>query len=225
MNLKLVSARWTGVHSQARKDVTYAVGQVTMAPDWDPTPVCGGGIHYAEGLSDYMPHPSDDEHLIEVEPVGEIVRVGWNKTKAQGIRVIREITRIPSIRNEPNGKIRVWISARIPPDKIHRILTRKQEPVLAVRAHIIGKILVGRIHKILSEKEEPNERIRKTISDHIPYKHIKKMPSPAEERSPRVRHTIARRIRRSKITKRMIQKESNYRIKEILRLRKNHKRI
>jgi len=167
MNLKLVSDTWTGVHWQARQDVTYAVGKVTMAPDWDPRPVCGGGIHYAEGPCDYMPEPASNGHLIEVEPVGETVRIDNGKSKAQGIRVIREITRVPTPEEEPDAGVRWWVARRIPTDRLDRLLTLEEEPDAKVRQRVAERIPTDRLDRLLTLEEEPDAWVRQWVAERI----------------------------------------------------------
>ena len=89
--LKIITADGRGVSPHARPDVTYSVGCVTMAPDWNPEPVCGGGIHYAEMPDDWLPELEAHHIVVEVEPVGETVRICDDKTKAEGVRVLRVI--------------------------------------------------------------------------------------------------------------------------------------
>jgi len=163
MKLKLVSADWTGVY----RDGTYAVGQVTMAPDWNPAPVCGGGIHYAEGPDDYMPEPGPGDHLIEVEPVGETVRVDRNKSKAQGIRVVREITRIPTPEEEPDAGVRRWVAEQIPSERLDRLLTPAEEPNAWVRWQVAYCIPAEKLDRLLTPAEEPDEGIRWQVAHRI----------------------------------------------------------
>ena len=113
--MKLVGPDWTGPTTHARKDVRYAVGEVTMAPDWDPKPECGGGIHYAEGLDDWMPELGAGYHLIEGEPVGPTVRVidyAGAKTKAEGWFTRREIVALLTPDQEPDAYVRRHVAQR-----------------------------------------------------------------------------------------------------------------
>ena len=113
--MKLVGPDWTGPTPHARKDVRYAVGEVTLAPDWDPAPRCGGGIHYAETPEDWMPELSEGGHLIYGEPVGERVRVvdsSGAKSKAQGWKTLGEITAPLHVQEEPDASVRALVASR-----------------------------------------------------------------------------------------------------------------
>ena len=92
MNIKIVTHDWRGPSSEARKDVVYAVGEITEAPDWDGgLPVCGGGIHFYAEDGDYLPDIPIDGRFIEIEPIGAVVRVDHNKSKCRAIKTLREI--------------------------------------------------------------------------------------------------------------------------------------
>jgi len=195
MNLKLVSDTWTGVHEKARKDVIYAVGQVTMAPDWDPRPVCGGGIHYAEKPNDYMPDPTPGSHLIEVEPVGKTVRIGGNKTKAQGIRVVREITHILTPEEEPNTDVRWCVAWRIPDDKLDRLLTPACEPSAGVRREVASRIPAEKLDHILTLEEEPDAEVRWQVTLRIPAERLDHRLTPEEEPDVSIRLQVSLRIK------------------------------
>jgi len=222
MKLKLVSKDWTGVSGEARQDVRYAVGQVTTAPDWNPYPVCGGGIHYAEHRDDWMPEPISCMHLIEVEPVGPTERIEDDKTKAQAVRVLREITAVPTPAEERSSIKREWIASRIPaellpsavptleqePDlrtrwciadripreRITAIPTPEQEPSEEVRWHIAGRILADRITAIPTPEQEPDSIVRYRIADRIPLDRLPAIPTPEQEPNNRVRKRIQDRL-------------------------------
>jgi len=194
MNLKLVSAEWTGVHEKARKDVIYAVGQVTMAPDWDPGPVCGGGIHYAEELSDYMPESTNSRRLIEVEPVGETVRIQHNKTKAQGIRVIREITRILTPEEEPDADVRWRVAYQIPTDRLDHLPTPDEEPNARVRQRVACRIPADRLDHLPTQVEEPDVEVRRWVASKIATSRVYSPCTPEEEPAADIRLCVTDRI-------------------------------
>ncbi|MFH1973053.1 MAG: hypothetical protein ABIK13_00380 [Patescibacteria group bacterium] len=195
MNLKLVSAEWTGVHKKARKDVTYAVGQTTMAPDWDLAPECGGGIHYAEEPDDYMPDRVPNARLIEVEPVGETVRIDNGKSKAQGVCVIREITRIPTPEEEPDAEVRQRVAKCIPTERLDRLLTPAEEPDEGVRWRVAKCIPAERLDRLLTSGEELDEGVRHRVASRIPADRLDHLLTPDEEPDAWVRRMVALRIK------------------------------
>ena len=171
MNLKVVSSVWTGTHEAARQDVRYAVGEITRAPDWDPRPVCGGGLHYAADPGDYLPNIPDGGHLLEVEPVGDSVRVmegGVPKSKCAALRVQREILSVPTPEEEPDWEVRMTIAERIPAERLERVPTPEEEPDEYVRRRIAYRIPADRLPaRVPTLDEEPNASVRRRIAERI----------------------------------------------------------
>ena len=102
MNLKSTRADgtdfWTG-------KLRFDVGAVVMAPDFDPSPDCGGGIHYSAGDDEILIADPVLVRVVEVEPVGETIAfagAGGRKSKAAGVRVVREVPLDdPEVRRRP----------------------------------------------------------------------------------------------------------------------------
>ena len=90
MYIKIIDTDWRDCHTHT---LTYRVGEVTMAPDWDPHPDCGHGIHYSASLCTALSNTAHNNagRLVEVEPVGDVVNL-VDKEKAQGVRVLRTLT-------------------------------------------------------------------------------------------------------------------------------------
>jgi len=194
MNLKVVSANWTGVHEDARQDVVYKVGEITEAPDWDPEPKCGGGLHYAANSLDYLPETPEGGHLLEVERVGEVVRVEGEKSKTNRLRVIREITAVPTPEEESSAAVRYWVAKRIPAERIDHIPTPDEEPNEDVRWWMAQHIPAERIDHLPTPDEEPDAKVRYRVASRIPAKHINHLLTPWEEPDEGVRRCVARRI-------------------------------
>jgi len=194
MNLKILTSDWRGPSPEARRDVVYAVGQVTMAPDWDPRPVCGGGIHYAEKPTDYMPVAPVGGHLVEVEPVGVTVPVGRDKRKSQGVRIVREIVAIPTPDEEPDAGVRRWVAERIPAERLTRLLTPDEEPDVGVRWRVAERIPAERLTRLLTPDEEPDVGVRWRVAWRIPAERLTRLLTPNEEPDADVRWRVAERM-------------------------------
>lgn len=61
------------------------VGQWTEAPDWDPEPVCGGGLHGQDGKHGGYPPPGP--RLVFCETKGMHIHIGY-KVKVRMARVL-----------------------------------------------------------------------------------------------------------------------------------------
>jgi len=71
--------------------IKHEVGTVITAPDWDPTPECGNGLHFGEagvGIENVRTAPGK---VFEVEPIGQVIEISPGKKKAEKLRIIREL--------------------------------------------------------------------------------------------------------------------------------------
>ena len=79
---------WTG-------RLKFELDKIVGVPDseWNPEPVCGGGIHFSESLITILGNTKHKGtgYLIEVEPIGEIIKID-NKSKSQSVKVKRFLT-------------------------------------------------------------------------------------------------------------------------------------
>lgn len=92
--------------------IEYEVGKTSWAPDFDPGPTCGNGLHYGEdidaGIFNGFPYLGDRNNIIyypsnvpfhqwtnflvlEVETRGKTVKICHDKYKAEGLFVSREL--------------------------------------------------------------------------------------------------------------------------------------
>jgi len=195
MNLKVVTSDWTGVHEDARQDVVCRIGEITECPDWNPEPKCGGGLHYAENSWDYLPETPEDGHLLEVEPVGEVVRIEGEKSKTNRLRVIREITAVPTPDEEPDKFVRCQIAKHIPAKYIDHVLTDFEETEIEVRWQVADRIPAERIEYLPTQDEEPDVGVRLRLAERIPLKCIDHLPTPNEEPDIDIRQTLEHRMR------------------------------
>jgi len=194
MKLKVVTSDWTGVHEDARQDVVYRIGEITEAPDWDPEPECGGGLYYAEGLWDYLPETPEGGHLLEIEPVGEVVRVENNQSKTNRLRVIREITAVPTPDEEPDAGMRRLVAGCIPAKRLDHLLTPDEEPDATVRWHVASRIPADRIDRLPTSDEEPDEYVHWCLAERIPVDRLDHLLTPNEEPDADIRLSVAARI-------------------------------
>jgi len=195
MNLKVVSANWTEPHLDARQDVVYRVGEVAECPDWDPEPECGGGLHYAATSLDYLPETPEGGHLLEVEPVGEVVRVENNQSKTNRLRVIREITAVPTPDEESSAAVRWYVAGCIPAKRLDHLLTPDEEPDASVRWYVAARIPIERIDHLHTPDEEPDATVRWKVAERIPAKRIDHLLTPEEEPDEDVRQVIEERLK------------------------------
>jgi len=195
MNLKVVSANWTGTHPDARQDVVYRVGEITEAPDWNPKPKCGGGLHYAETPFDYLPEAPEDGHLLEVEPVGEVVRIEGEKSKTNRLLPVREITAIPTPAEEPDVGMRQLVAGCIPANRLDHLLTPDEEPDAIVRWWVASRIPAERLDRLPTPEEELDAGIRLSVAKRIPVDRLDHIPTPAEEPDADVRRMVEKRLK------------------------------
>jgi hypothetical protein len=73
----------------------YEVGEVVRAPDWDPAPRCGGGLHLSPTTIDALSYsggwPNGVRFLRVRVPIGNIVPLGDDKCKVRMCEVLTEV--------------------------------------------------------------------------------------------------------------------------------------
>lgn len=71
--------------------IKYEVGKVITAPDWDPEPRCGGGLHFGEARVSICATLVAPGRSFKVEPIGQVVEISEGKKKAQSLRIVEEL--------------------------------------------------------------------------------------------------------------------------------------
>lgn len=71
--------------------IKYEVGKVITAPDWDPEPRCGGGLHFGEPGNSICFVSGTPGRAFKVEPIGKVVEIFGGKKKAQGLKIVKEL--------------------------------------------------------------------------------------------------------------------------------------
>ena len=83
---------WTTPYS-ARAGIAYAPGATVEAPDWEPTPSCGAGLHAVphtvDGLAYY---PEATRYVAVTAPLDSLVVIDDDKVKAPRLTVKGEVT-------------------------------------------------------------------------------------------------------------------------------------
>ena len=89
---KAVADDWTTPYS-ARAGIAYAPGATVEAPDWEPTPSCGAGLHAVphtvDGLAYY---PEATRYVAVTAPLDSLVVIDDDKVKAPRLTVKGEVT-------------------------------------------------------------------------------------------------------------------------------------
>jgi len=87
-NVKFTERDGTDLYSNTIK---YEVGEITTAPDWDPKPYCGGGLHFGEIRVAILHTLGTPGRVFEVQAIGEVVEISPGLRKTRKLRVVKEL--------------------------------------------------------------------------------------------------------------------------------------
>ena len=87
-NVKFTERDGTDLYNNTIK---YEVGKITTAPDWDPKPYCGGGLHFGEIRVAIVYTVGQPDRVFEVQAIGEVVEISPGFKKTKKLKVVREL--------------------------------------------------------------------------------------------------------------------------------------